>query len=145
MCGLPGCGKSTYAKILEVTESAFVVCPDDIRTMLYGKYGYVEEHEGFILAASSYLVSTTLGYGSCIFDDVNITVKDRKNIIDIGKVSANLITIYYFPPDVNKSIAARTESNRGYDSKRWIDVINKMADIFEPPSEDEGANIIIVN
>ena len=132
MVGLPLSGKSRFAIGLAVDKGHIVVCPDTIRLALHGKQ-FIGLAEPFVWAVAQTMARTLLieGY-SVIIDATNTTKKRRKMWIDIAKEQNVKFQAYV----LHTSREECHERNRRVDRLDGS-VIDRMADQWEEPSQDE--------
>ena len=138
LVGVPGSGKSTYAKGL-IDEHTKYFSSDEIRKELFGDENCQEEHyKVFNLMHERVLEALKNGY-DVVYDATNITRKSRKGILSV------------LPAYVNKKcviVWAMIEDciTRDKDRLRSVgeEVIWKMLKRFEAPFYDEGFDDISV-
>lgn len=142
LCGLPGSGKSTYAKklISECNFDIIYLSSDAIREEIYGDASIQGNPEDVFKIMHS-RASEALKKGvSIIYDATNINRKNRKSIIDIGKRYDSYIACHIVWAPIDECIRRDSERTRNVGT----DVIMKMAKRFEAPFFDEGINFIKV-
>jgi len=141
MCGLPGSGKSTWAKNKAKEANTVIVSPDAIRTMLFGEYRYDEAYEPTVLQVSLFALYCAVAAGEdVVFDEVSLSREERRAVFN---------TLAYYHKDgavkvvcVNcrssDNLANRMKDSRGYPKERWVEVIETMRQRYEAPTVDEG-------
>lgn len=147
MSGLPGTMKSSTATMISRSQStmrdgAVIVSGDSIRTMLHNEYHYdrFEEKLVYDLVMQCFLVIAKTGR-NIIYDEVNLTVRDRREIIRLAHDIGYKPTIVYCASD-GKHLERRMADPKGYDPERWRRVITEMEAQFQVPTPAEGCNVI---
>lgn len=137
LCGVPGSGKSTYARTLE-SKGFIVLSSDTIRKVFYGDENN-QEHNGTVFDILYRVAADHLNDGrSVVIDATNINVKARTKALN-RFVSCNCIkmcTVICTPPIGIKINDANRKRNVG------SEVIDKYLKMFEIPTRDEGFDYI---
>jgi lysozyme family protein/tRNA uridine 5-carbamoylmethylation protein Kti12 len=155
--GFPGSGKSTWSKeFAKSNKEVVIINRDSFRTMIKGDvYTFDFRYEPFIKQSTNRAIETALEYGlDIIVDETHIKAERRKEIINtirnyekqyglITKDYGETEIIYMWFTENKRNLEFRMKESRGYDSKKWEEVINGMINNFEPPTENEGCNKII--
>lgn len=144
MCGLPGSGKSTYAKY--ITESGHFECvsTDQIRKELYGSESIQGEGEEVFTTAFSRLQTFGSAKKNCIFDATNITSRGRKRVIQKCRPYYDLIICKYMSTTLDVCLHRNLQRDRVVRQE----VILRMSHYFTTPSREEGfdyVDTVIVN
>jgi len=146
LVGVPGCGKSTYAK--SRAETGWIVVDlDAIVTMLHGgDYTlYKENLNGLYKATQNNIIqSALLANLDIVVDRCNNLVSTRRQIIDLAKqfnVPVNIIYWPYSDNDFELLLSRRMRNNRGHDRQRWSDVILRIGNAMEPPTNKEVESV----
>lgn len=138
LCGLPGSGKSTYAKYL--TESGHFECvsTDQIRKRFYGNESIQGNGKEVFVTAFLCLQSFGLAKKNCVFDATNISSHVRKRVIKECRNYYDLIICKYI--DTPLDVCLHRNSQR----KRVVpkEVILRMANQFTMPSREEGFDYV---
>jgi len=155
--GFPGSGKSTYSKkSAKENEHVVIINRDAFRTMIKDEYTFNFRYEPFIKDATNKSIQEALKYGlDIIVDETHIKSDRRKEIIQTVRdyeASFGLINdewgrtkiIYRWFDETERCLENRMMEARGYDISKWAMVINGMKKNFEPPTEDEGYDEIVV-
>ena len=133
MCGIPGSGKSTYAKNL----NGFIVSSDAVRKELYGDEK-IQGNPKEVFARVDELTREHLKIGNVIYDATSITPKIRKNIINKFP-EAEPICVYVSTP-FNECIERNNKRERTVSAE----VMEKMMKNFVPPKLEEGFSKMII-
>lgn len=133
MVGLPGSGKSTYAKTLGCP----IVSSDAVRAELYGNESIQgSAHEVFNIVHKR--INDYLREGkSCVYDATNLSIKNRNpwpNIPECRKVAIVVDTPY----------AQCLERNATRKRKVPENVIARMAKKFQMPTAKEGFDEVLI-
>lgn len=137
MCGLPGSGKSTWAKeCVENKENTAIISKDAIRTMINQKYIFDEKKEPVVRDIAISAIKPIIDNGmNIIIDDVNPTTVHRGQYIGIAiKNNYEPIIIYC---DSRNNLENRMLNDRGYSRNKWKQIIDNISDIFEQPTAKE--------
>lgn len=140
MVGISGSGKSTYAQGLKTSLKADLVETDAIREELTGDASDQSQNYKVFQVAKK-RVNDLLSQGkNTIIDATSLTVRDRKDWIDIGKNNNAEIRVYFIdtPVDICKS------QNRKRSRKVPDDVIDRQASKLESPTKFEGFDIVTI-
>lgn len=140
LCGLPGSGKTTWAKgKIESSTDTIYVNRDDFRNSLFcGKYTFNKNIEPVIKATVEEMVSQALlNDVSVIIDETNLTEEKRRKWIEKGSLYGGKQVIVHFTA-MDECLENRMRDPRGISREKWESVINGMKETFEPPTEDEG-------
>lgn len=142
-CGLPGCGKSTYANsLVEYGNNVYIASSDNLREELYGDINdqlhNAEVFQELYKRASYHLENGT----DVIIDATNTTIKSRRNIfnsgIDFNKHEAICVIF-----DTPFEECVRRDSLRARNVGK--EVIEKFYKSYQIPFMEEGwTNIIFI-
>lgn len=80
LCGLPGSGKSTYAKFLE-EDGAHVFSSDEIRKEMYGSYDDQKHNNEVFMELHSRIKDCLTNGDDAVFDATNIESKKRRSFL----------------------------------------------------------------
>lgn len=137
LCGVPGSGKSTYAKLLEF-EGFKVLSSDAFRQCFYGNEND-QSHNSIVFECLYKVAVDLINNGeSVVIDATNINIKTRRKALEHFK-HCNCIkvcTVICTPPMGIKINDANRERNVG------ADVIDKYIASFEIPMKEEGFDYI---
>ena len=137
LVGLPGSGKSTWAR--EHKHSNYLhISSDAIRKDLYGDEN-IQGNSNTVFEHMHNRTKQALYNGmSVIYDATNVTRKNRKSIIDIGKqCKAKISCIVIWSPI---SVCIDRDSHR--ERSVGKDVINKFLYRWQTPNWDEGFELV---
>ena len=142
LCGIPGSGKSTYAKnyISDCTKHTIHLSSDSIRAELYGDESIQgNPAEVFSLMQKRAVEALNDGH-DVLYDATNITRKDRQGIISICPKFAKIECHIIWAP-IEECIERDSKRERTVSKE----VIDRMLKRFQTPYYDEGiAEIKIV-
>jgi len=129
LMGLPRSGKSTWAREESKRLNAPIINPDSIRLALYGQ-AYIWSMEPYVWAITTTMVQSlfSAGHETVIIDSTNINRKSRDKWQDFGPAFHYIST----PTD----ICLKRAKDGGRDD--LLEVIERMAEQFEPLMEEEG-------
>ena len=137
LVGLPGSGKSTWAK----AQGVAVISSDDMRYLLADDPGDQSIH-GDVFATVRFLLRRRLMLARplTIFDATNLTRKERRTYVKLAQMYGGQAEAMLFdtPLEVCK------ERNRARTRVVPDDVIDWMAQRLRPPSLDEGFDVVTV-
>ena len=136
LIGLPGSGKSTYAKTL----GGKLFSSDDYRKKITGDSSDQSANDKVFKQLYSDIHETMKTGEDCIFDATNCTYKSRTRILELAlkyKYFATAIVVYQ---PIDKCVAWDTLRSRSVGS----DVIWKYAKSFQFPQYEEGFDSIRV-
>lgn len=138
MIGISGSGKSTYANGLKTSLNAELVETDSIRIELTGN-AEDQTQNSRVFGIAKRRIDDILSQGkNAIIDATNVSVRDRKDWIYIGKKNNAEVRAYFIdtPIDVCKT------KNRKRDRKVPDEVIDRQASKLESPTKTEGFDSI---
>lgn len=141
MVGISGSGKSRYSNGLKTSLSienggvgTELVETDAIRLELTGN-AEDQSQNGRVFAVAKARVAEILGMGkNVIIDATSVSVKDRRDWVNIGKTKGSEVRAYF----INTSVAKAKTQNAKRDRKVPDWVIDKQFAKLVPPSESEG-------
>ena len=135
--GLPASGKTTVrsAEYYGVP----IVSPDSIRFEIF-KTEFDKDVEGMVWFAARTMVKMLLIQGkSVVLDATNLTVSRRKEWIDLAKDNgADAVAVFLDTP-----FEECVKRNEDRDRVVPMDVMERMRDTLEIPTEDEGFDRVI--
>ena len=135
MVGLPGSGKSHYAK---QQKGVLVVSSDDIRKELLGSEDDQSNNAEVFKIYSKRIREAIIGGRSVIADATNISMKSRKTVAPMMKLAHHSKTIVMATP---VHACLKNDENRSRSVGPLV--IYKMLKAFEPPIRQEGFDEII--
>jgi predicted kinase len=134
MVGISGSGKSTYANGLKTSLNAQLVETDAIRQELTGN-AEDQTQNGRVFGIAKKRVSDYLSAGkNVILDATSLSMKDRKDWIDIGKSNNAEVRAYFIDTPVDVCKAQNNKRTRKV--PEWV--IDKQASKLHPPTRAEG-------
>ena len=136
LCGLPGSGKSTYAKGYALSrKNTVIVSMDSIRKMLKGKYLFIASLEPVIQTISLEITNRLLEMGlNVMYDETNLTRYQRKKICGVAPNNTDCVCLWFTEAIYN--LEYRMRDPRGYDVEHWDKLIKQMKEVFEPPDSE---------
>jgi predicted kinase len=138
MCGLPGSGKSTWArKCVEKDKNTIIISKDAIRTMINGKYVFDQDREVLVKEIVQSIISGLKLNVNIIFDETNITSKKRQDLVFLAHQYGYSPIIVYCKGNGNNLENRIMDDSRGYTKDQWEKVIENMAAAFEKPDGSE--------
>lgn len=136
--GLPGSGKTLNGKKIAEEENAFFFSMDSIREDLYGLSKDSIRHN--IMHIVFDYISSNLDHRNVVFEATNKTVKSRKKVLDFIEKNFSdcekILNLYVEYPEV---LIERVTKRSDYVGE---DVIWEMLKQFQPPSFEEGWDVI---
>lgn len=155
LCGLPGSGKSTWARNMAEVKGAMIVNRDAIRTMYYGSYKFNKDLEYIIKNSAERLVQELLDCDvtDIVIDECNISPLARAfwlnclkiHFMDDVEKESKIFAVWF--KETERNVLFRSQDDlRGYTKEYWHEVVDKMKSSFVPPKLIEGfGDIIEVN
>jgi predicted kinase len=139
MIGISGSGKSIYANGLKTSLNAQLIETDAIRQELTGD-AEDQTQNGRVFDVAKRHVDNSLSQGkNTIIDATSLSVKDRKDWIEIGKANNAEVRAYFVDTPVD--VAKRQNSNRTRKVPEFV--IDKQANKLHSPTTVEGFDSII--
>jgi predicted kinase len=140
MVGISGSGKSTYANGLKTSLNAELVETDVIRLELTGN-AEDQSQNGKVFEIAKKRVNDILSQGkNAIIDATSLSVRDRKDWIDIAKANNAEVRAYFV--DTPVSVCKSQNNKRQRKVPEWV--IDKQASKLYPPVKDEGFDSVTV-
>jgi predicted kinase len=140
LCGIPGSGKTTYAKkYIEEHDGTIHISSDEIRQELWGDEATQGDNNEVFSLMQSRTIETLNNGQSIVYDATNITRKDRFYIISLCPKFVKIECHIIWAP-------IETCIERDATRKRTVgkDVIDRMLKRFQSPWYDEGIDEIKV-
>lgn len=145
--GLPGSGKSTWARETARDNDTIIICKDNIRHMLKGEYIFDPVYEPLVAEIVMAALNDALMAGfSIILDETHITKQHRIDTIErirnhIMPIQPKIICVWFTEDENN--LGYRMREPRGYSDIKWAEVLDKMVEKFQKPFKKEGFDEII--
>ena len=137
LAGLPGSGKSTFAREVTSREPFLVLESDRLRKTLVGKPAYTADEHSRVFRACYRLIDEFLGQGfPVLMDATNLAQRNRRPVIAIArKHDAPLgIAVVTAPNSVVRQRLQEREA--GMDPDTWsdagFDIYTRMAPAWQP-------------
>lgn len=153
--GLPGSGKSTWAKekVKKSRDSqnrVIIVNKDQLRTMIHGTYVFHKQYEDLVKALRNSLLYTFICHGyDIIIDETNISREKRIELLyELRTIARRLdrvqlkITYVWFTEN-RRNLQFRMRNPKGQKKTTWESVINNMRKSFERPLKSERYDELI--
>jgi predicted kinase len=142
LIGLPGSGKSTFAKKMQEKAKSFyplIINRDNLRRMVFGDvYKYDLLYEPIIKAMTYANARAALFAGfSIILDETSLFAHKRAEWLMWFK-ALQIPTFFVYFPENGNNLEYRMKEPRGYTKEYWQDVINSLRQGFVEPSMHEG-------
>ncbi len=133
LVGLPGSGKSTFAKRLAKEQDAMILSSDEIREELFQDMSHQEDNQ-LIFETMNERANSLLADGKkVIYDATNVGRKKRRHLIQYV-IKADKKIAYY----VNEHISTTKSRNEERDRKVGEHVIERMYKSLQVPILNEG-------
>ena len=145
LCGLPGSGKSRYAKSIQDALGHKIVCPDSIRKEWYGDES-IQGNGWAVFKEVFRRIVNHLRHGeNVIFDATNISSRGRKDFLENLKKAMENSNIEIIYKIVMMDTALQTCLRRNSSRARKVpeEVILRMSRKFSPPTMAEGWDFIL--
>lgn len=148
LCGLPGSGKTTFARELEETHKAMRYTYDEWMVQLYGRSPPTDQFETLFNRVSILIwriATRNLALGTDVILDKGFWRKrDRENVRQAAAAIGAESKLYFLdaPIDVlRKRILTRSKSDQ---DSLWINdhAFTEFINRFEPPGNDEDFVLI---
>lgn len=142
MVGLPGSGKTTFAKKFIEDKNINYLSSDELRAM----FGTSQEDQSVTPKVFSYIKSMVDEYlknkANVLVDATNVNKKERSDYIKTAKKYNAKVVVYVFKMD-RAGLIDRNKT-RGQQGGRVVPdfVIDKMLNKYEEPSKIEGIDEI---
>lgn len=135
--GLPGSGKSTYAKELVRNDDWYRVNKDDLRAMVHDSQ-WGKEREKFILHWRDEIIKDSLGgLKNVVVDDTNLAPKHEITLRAIAHVYKAEFEVKFFDTPVEECIKRDLARPNSVGSKVIVDMYNQFLKpgpaIYTPP------------
>ena len=146
LCGLPGSGKTTFARELEETHRAVRYTYDEWMVQLYGRAP--EQFETLFNRVSKLIwriATRNLALGTDVILDKGFWYKrDRENTRHAAAAIGAETKLYFFDASIEvlrKRVLTRSKSDQ---DSLWINdqAFTEFINRFEPPSDDEDFVLI---
>ena len=138
LCGLPGSGKSTYAKHITECGAFECVSTDQIRKELYGNESIQGNGQKVFETAFKELYVLGICGINAVFDATNITSKSRKQVVKKLRDYYDLIICKYIDTPLDVCLHRNSQRERVVPKE----VILRMYNNFTTPSREEGFDYV---
>lgn len=137
LIGNVGSGKSTWAKkFVKKNPNTVIICRDNIREMLNGKYIFSKEQEPLVMSIRNRCIEEVLRESyNLIVDETSLNRERRNGLTSFIKFVEPRIIINYviFRTPREKCIENRTKNNKGYSKEKWEEIYDWMQEDFDEP------------
>lgn len=139
MMGLPGSGKTTWAKEFAANRGSLIISRDDIRYILKHNYEYdnTSKHQDLVWDISQYMIQEALKKRyNIILDQLSLTSQQRIDTVRTLRNYTNkkleIILVYCIEEELN--VSRRMNSNMTWgDRQYYINLIKKLKEEIEKP------------
>jgi len=146
LIGVPGCGKSTWAKE-NIDEDTVVVCKDAFRSMLRMNYEFNSKYEPIVKSLQEEAIfCASLNGLNIIVDETNIKKSKReklKKLVEPTCFTPGYKIVYVVFRDTD-TLDRRMNEPRGYSREEWDEVIKGMIKSMEWPKAEECDELILI-
>lgn len=148
MMGLPGSGKTTWAKEKAKETGAMIISRDSIRHMLKHSHDYDSSSRGqeYVWDVSQFMIKTALQRKfDVILDQLSLTRKQRQGTLEFIREYAPLalVTLVHCIED-KLNVQRRMNSDMAWgDEEYYVNLIKKLKSEVEEPTYDEGFDHVI--
>ena len=147
LCGIPGAGKSTWARDNAARLQAVVVCSDDVRRDLEAEGRDPWDGDGVFAEVELRARGLLLADRSVVLDATHFQRRYRTYVDDVvSGIDVRRVCIWFVVP-----LAVCLQRNAGrkslaFGDRRMTDeFVRALAETFEPPGGDEFDEIVAVN
>lgn len=141
MIGIPGSGKSTFAKTL----SGVYICPDEVRKELYGDISVQGNSKEVFDIVEKRIKEAIQNGNDVIYDATNTTPYRKETITEFRSYGADKVHGYF----INTPFEVCCERNKNRKDRSEPvpeNVMNRMHEgiINNPPSKEDGFDVFVV-
>ena len=137
LVGVPGSGKTTFAKLLK-NGGMVHVSTDEIREEILGSASDQSQGDKVFAIAYKRMQDAGKEKKDCVFDATSRTVKDRKVLIDKAKGYFDFVICYYSNTDLQTCLKRNQERERPVPQE----VIERMWRQLQKPTLSEGFDYV---
>jgi len=134
MVGISGSGKSTFANGLKTSLKAELVETDAIRVELTGNAEDQSQNARVFTIAKKRINDYLSSGKNAIIDATSLSVRDRKEWIEIAKTNNAEVRAYFVDTPVD--VAKRQNASRNRKVPEFV--IDKQASRLQSPTKSEG-------
>lgn len=145
LCGVPGSGKTTYAREHLCPYNEYV-SRDEIRFQLLGPDDDYFAQENIVWGEFVRQIAAHLNRGqNTVADCTNLTPKARKRLLDALSILVNeSFTIHYYAWHVSLDICLARNAQREGRAKVPQTQVKNMFNFYSPPTYEEDERISII-
>jgi predicted kinase len=138
VCGLPGSGKTTHAKLLETTRGAIRFCPDEWMEALTLDL-YDEERRAKIEALQWKFCQKLLRFGLTVIIEWGTWAKSERDSLRLGaRALGAAVELHYLSAQVDV-LFDRIQRRRMEHPPIERDALSRWFDLFQVPTDEEMA------
>lgn len=148
MMGLPGSGKTTWAKEKAKETGAVIIGRDDIRHMLKHSHDYdkSKRSQKYVWDVSQYMIGLALQRRfDVILDQLSLTKKQRQDTLKLVRDFASdaCVTLVWCAED-KLNVDRRMDSDMAWGDREYYEsLIKKLKDEVEEATYDEGFDHVV--
>ncbi len=150
MCGLPGSGKTKFARNFNEEKSGIVFSSDEWLIKMFGRNfppAQFKDKQTQAREAIDKQAEKTIKQGKDVILDFGFWKReDRKKYIEKGKSWGAEVVIYYFTKDFNILLERLMRRGENLPNDALVvseEMLLKFSEEFEPPGESETEIVII--
>ena len=145
LCGLPRSGKSSLAKKIQEEKGGTILNRDSFRFALQDSR-FIQKTEPWVnIICITAFEALTMSNNNIIVDECNITRKSRSSWINSIRERPDIIKIWYLNNSKDSCLDRVMGDGVNPTDQVMYDVICRMSDDFEEPTEDECDVLQVLN
>lgn len=140
MCGLPGCGKSSYINKNLLNNEEVLVSLDDIRLEICGKRGDQYRNKDVTSIAVSRITKLLNEDHTVVLDATSISKRNRRPMLDIAKCGSHKTTVIYKRIDLEDALMINKYRDNPIPERVIYDMFKKLCE----PKEHEADVVLYI-